>query len=174
MAMDESNRVLTTRTGFRFHVRPARPDDEAGLAEFFRHVTPEDLRFRFLSTIREVSHDRLVAMTQIDHRQTESFVALADDGKSIIATAMLACDAALQKGEVAISIRREDKHRGVGWELLGHICRFAEAKGVKVVESLESRQNREAIDIEREQGFEMGDHPEDPNLVILRKTIGKT
>ena len=39
---------LLTRGGVGIHVRPVRPDDEASLAELFRHVSPEDLRFRFL------------------------------------------------------------------------------------------------------------------------------
>ncbi|MGY6250720.1 N-acetyltransferase family protein [Bosea thiooxidans] len=166
---DDLSQALTTRTGLEFHVRSARPDDEAGLAGFFKHVTPEDLRFRFLATVREVGHDRLSAMTQIDHRQTETFIAFTEDGKTIIATGMLACDVALERGEVAISVRSEYKHKGVGWELLRHLCGFAKTKGVKVVESLEDRQNHEAIEIEREQGFEVDECPDDARLVVLRK-----
>lgn len=171
MMTDDMSRYLNTRAGFRFLVRPARPDDEASLAEFFTHVTPEDLRFRFLTTVKEVGHDRLAAMTQIADRQTESFIAFTDDGKTIIATGMLACDAALERGEIAISIRSEFKHRGVGWELLRHICKFAESKGVKAVESLEDRQNHEAIEIEVDQGFEVNECPEDARLVVLRRTF---
>ncbi len=173
MKTDDWRRDLTTRTGLTFHVRPADPDDEAALAEFFKHVTPEDLRFRFMAGVGEVSHDRLVAMTQVDHRRTENFLAFAEDGKSIIGTAMLACDATLEKGEVAISIRAEYKHRGVGWELLRHIARYAEAKGVNTLESIESRQNHEAIELEREQGFVAETYPHDPTLMLIRKQLRK-
>ena len=55
MTRNDWSRDLTTRTGLTFHVRPVHPDDEAALAEFFRHVTPEDLRFRFLAGVKEVS-----------------------------------------------------------------------------------------------------------------------
>lgn len=171
MTTDDLSRYLSTRAGFRFLVRPAHPDDEAGLAEFFTHVTPEDLRFRFLTTVREVGHDRLAAMTKIEDRQTENFIAFTDDGNTIIAAGTLACDAALEKGEVAISIRSEFKHRGVGWELLRHICKFAESKGVKAVESLEDRQNHEAIEIELDQGFEVNACPDDARLVVLRRAF---
>jgi N-acetylglutamate synthase-like GNAT family acetyltransferase len=171
MKPDDWSRDITTRTGLESHVRPVRPEDEPGLAEFFKHVTPEDLRFRFLSGLREVSHDRLVAMTRVDHRQTENFLAFAEDGKTIIASAMLACDAGLEKGEVAIAIRAEYKHRGLGWELLRHISRYAEAKGVKTLESVESRQNHDAIELEREQGFVAVEHQEDPASVLIRKQL---
>jgi len=171
MKRDDWSRDLTTRTGLVLHVRPVRPDDEAALAKFFEHVTPDDLRFRFLAGVHKVSHDRLVAMTHVDHRQTENFLAFAKDGKTIVATAMLACDDALEKGEVAISVRAEDKHKGVGWELLRHIGRFAEAKGLKTLESVESRENHEAIELEREQGFVAEAYPGDATLVLIRKRL---
>ena len=49
-------------------------------------------RFRFLGGVREVSHERLVAMTRVDHRATEHFLAFAEDSGTIIAAAMVACD----------------------------------------------------------------------------------
>lgn len=174
MKTDDWSRDLTTRTGLTFHVRPVNAEDEAALAEFFKHVTPEDLRFRFLGGIKEVSHDRLVAMTQVDHRQTENFLAFAEDRRSIIATAMLSCDDALEKGEVAISVRVEYKHKGVSWELLRHIANYAASKGVKTLESIESRQNHEAIELEREQGFVAQGHPDDPTLMLIRKQLRRS
>lgn len=171
MSTSDWSRDLTTHTGFTFHVRPARPDDEAALAEFFQHVTPADLRFRFLGGVREVSHERLVAMTHVDHERTENFLAFAEDGRTIIATAMLGCDVTLETGEVAISVHADYKHRGIGWELLRHVADYAEAKGLKTLEAVESRQNHEAIELEREQGFEVERHPDDATLVLIRKRL---
>jgi GNAT superfamily N-acetyltransferase len=160
---------LVTRSGLVVHVRAVRPSDEAALADLFAHVTPEDLHFRFLGGLRQVSHERLVAMTNVDHRQTENFLAFAGDGKTVVATAMLACDAELEKGEVAISVRADYKHKGVAWELLRHVARYAEAKGVKALESIESRENHEAIELEKEQGFVAHAFPDDATLVLIRK-----
>ena len=126
LMMKRWNTDLTTHTGLTFLVRPARPDDEAALHDFFENVTPEDLRFRFLSTVKEVGHDRLVAMTRVDHRQNESFLAFEHENGPIIGAAMLACDEKLDTGEVAVSISRDHKNRGIGWELLGHVTRYAE------------------------------------------------
>ncbi|MCA1408319.1 GNAT family N-acetyltransferase [Ensifer sp. IC3342] len=166
---DDWSTDLVTRTGLVLHVRPVRSDDEAALAEFFTHVTPQDLRFRFLGGMREVSHERLMAMTHVDHRLTENFLACSDGGKTVIATAMLACDASLDKGEVAISVRADYKHKGVAWELLRHVARYAEAKGIRALESIESRENHEAIELEREQGFVAEFHPDDATLMLVRK-----
>ena len=169
--MTNWSRDLTCHTGFIFHVRPARPDDEAALATFFEHVTPEDLRFRFLSSVKAVGHDQLVAMTRVDHRQTENFLAFEHKGGPVIATAMLACDPDLYIGEVAISISADYKNRGMGWELLGHLTRYAQTKGVKRLQSLENRGNRPAIQLEKELGFTSAAYPGDSTLVMLEKTL---
>lgn len=162
---------LLTRGGLVLHVRPVRPEDDVRLAEFFAHLTPQDLRFRFLGGVREVSRERLLSMTQVDHSSTENFLAFSDDSEAIIASAMVACDTTTQRAEVAISVRAEYKHMGVAWEMLRHAARFAEASGAKSLESLESRANHEAIELEREQGFVAVPYADDPTLVLIRKDL---
>lgn len=165
-------RELTTRCHFAFTVRPAAAADEPVLAEFFTHVADDDLRFRFLSGQRTVSHDQLATMLRHD-RQTENFLAFANDG-TLIATAMLACDAALTRGEVAIAIRSDHKGRGVGWELLEHVARYAETSGIKILESMESRENHAAIELERDMGFTVNSCPGDATLVVVRRDLVPT
>lgn len=173
MLAQEWNRELTTQTGFRFTVRAAQPADEAALAEFFTHVTADDIRFRFLTGLKNVGHDRLVAMTAVDHRQTENFLAFVDGGAEIIASAMLACDADLDVGEVAIVIREDFKARGVSWDLLRHVAAFAEAKGLKTLQSIETRDSHAAINMEREMGFVAGPYPGDPTLVLMQRHLSQ-
>lgn len=160
---------IVTRTGLTLHVRSACPQDEAALEEFFAHVSPEDLHFRFLGGMREVSHERLVEMTHVDHRMTENLLAFAQNGKTIVASAMLGFDRSMKRAEVAISVRADYKHKGVAWELLRHAAEFARVKGATTLESIESRQNHEAIELEREQGFVAEQYPDDPTLVLIRK-----
>ena len=168
---DDWSRDLTTRTGHQFHVRPVNERDERALAEFFTHVTPDDLRFRFLNGLNVVGHDRLDAMTQVDHRQTENFLAFAEDGRTVIASAVLACDAAMDTGEVAISIRSDYKNRGISWELLAHVARYAQFKGVETLQSIESYDNHAAIELERDMGFTARTYPGDPTLVVVERKL---
>lgn len=165
------NRDLQTRTGFRFHVRSVNPGDVAVLAEFFTHVTPDDLRFRFLSSINVVSHGQLSALVNVDHRTKENFLAVDSDGITIFATAMLACDPALTVGEVAISIRPDFKGRGVSWELLEHVAHFAEALGVGTLQSIESSANHAAIELEGEMGFIARPYPGDATLMLVERKL---
>ena len=90
---------LTSRTGYRFHVRPISPTDAVDLGSFFTHVSPDDLRFRFLSAVRIVPHQELVALSTMDHRRTENFLAVDPDTGVIIASAMIAADAMAEARE---------------------------------------------------------------------------
>ncbi|TPI46905.1 GNAT family N-acetyltransferase [Mesorhizobium sp. B2-9-1] len=165
--------TLATHSGFRFEVRRARPDDEPLVAEFFTHVTPEDMRFRFLGAVREVSHERLVAMTRSDDAHIHNFLAFSTDG-ILVAVATLAADPADRRGEVAICIREDRKHLGVGWEFLGYIAHYADDHGIETIESIESRENRAAIELEREKGFTVATDPDDPTLVLVQRKLGAT
>jgi L-amino acid N-acyltransferase YncA len=169
--MDDWNRNLTTRTGFRLHVRPARPADLGTVAEFFTHVTHQDLRFRFLTGLNVVGERQIAALTHVDHRQSEDFLAFTEDGSTMIATAMLACDATMERGEVAIAIHKDFKNRGLGWTLLDHIARYAQAKGVRTLQSIESRDNHMAIAVERDMGFTVASDPDDPSTVIVTRDL---
>ena len=169
--MDDQSHALATRTGFQFHVRPVRPADEDIIAEFFTHVTRDDLRFRYLTGLNEIGHARVAALANVDHKADENFLAFADDGGTMVATAMLACEPDLDKAEVAIVVHKDFKEKGIGWELLAYVARFAEAKGVKTLQSIESRSNHAAIELERDMGFTASAYPGDPSLVLVTREI---
>lgn len=168
---DGWSRELTTRSGYVFRVRPADAGDEAGLSEFFTHVTRDDLRFRFLSAIKEVGQDQIERMTHIDHHGTENFLAFDGLHGTMVATGMLAADPALETAEVAIAIHKDFKHRGIGWTLLEHVTCFARSRGIKIIESMESRDNHQAIGLEREMGFSLLPCSGDPTSVIVRRSV---
>ena len=169
--LDQADTTLTARTGFEFEVRPAHPSDEPALAEFFTHVEKDDLRFRFLSGLSTVGHHLLAMMTDVDHERTENILAFDADGKTIIASAMLATDADGKRAEVAMAIREDYKLKGISWTLLEHITHIAKAKGIKTLESIEARDHHEAIEMEREMGFKAFALPGDATLMVLRADL---
>ncbi|MFN5129355.1 MAG: GNAT family N-acetyltransferase [Sphingomonadaceae bacterium] len=157
---------LITRTGFEFAVRPVVPFDEPTLADLFSHVDKDDIRFRFLSP-RKPGHEMFKELIDVDHDRKESYLAIAPDGKTIIANAMVAADAANECAEVAIAMHRDYKGKGVGWALLKYIVEQEKRKGVKKLQSIESRENHEAIELEREMGFRASSCPGDASLMRL-------
>lgn len=170
MSIDDTEDDLTTHTGFRFHVRRATPKDEAVVERFFDHVTPEDIRFRFLSGMTTVSHEKLRVMTASDDPEVVNFLAFSPN-ETLLAVAMLARCEDEKRGEVALSIHQDYKHQGLSWEILAHICRYADRHGFETVESMESRANHSAIELERHMGFRGIDNPDDPTVVVLRRDL---
>lgn len=162
---------LKTRSGVKITVRPTNDDDDSILDDLFHRIRPEDLRFRFLTGIKEVSSKRIHDMTHVDHRATESYIAFVDSDSKAVATAMLASDAKGERGEVAISVRADYRGKGIGWTLLSFVAQQAATRGLKVIQSMETLENHDAISLEREMGFKAEPHSEDPGLVLLSKVL---
>lgn len=159
--------TLRTRSGQELLVRPAEPSDEAVLAAFFDAVSDEDRRFRFLSAVQHVGRDQLEHMTHGDHEHSENFLAFDPAGGALLASAMLAADAAMEVAEVAISIRADHRGQGIGWSLLEYVAGQARSRGIKCLQCIESRENHAAIELEREMGFTAAPFEGDPTLIVL-------
>jgi acetyltransferase len=160
---------LVTRDGTAITVRPACDEDAAALEAFFDAVNDDDRRFRFLTAVRHVGPGQIGCLTQVDHWRTESFVAFDKASGMLVASAMLACDAPMDTGEVAISIHRDWRGHGLGWTLLDMLAQEAQRRGLRRVISIEDRDNRAAIELEREKGFEAHGIDGDAHLVLLEK-----
>jgi len=163
-------RALTTRTGAVMQVRPARPDDAPLLSDFFARLTPEDLRLRFLGPVLRLDDQRLSMMAAVDYRRTMTFLAF-DTGGDLVATAMLASGADPERAEVAVSVRSDLKGLGLGWTLLEHTMAYARERGVRVVQSLESADNVEALQVEDDMGFSVRVSPDDVGLRVVERRL---
>src|SRR3546814_7250652 len=108
---------VVTRSGLSLSLRPVTRDDGPLLRDFFDKVTPEDLRFRFLTAMLRVSDDQIASMIDVDHKQTEAFLAFVDDG-ALVGSAMIAIEPAGERAEVSIAVRENGRTKGVGWPLL--------------------------------------------------------
>jgi len=89
----------------------------------------------------------------------------------LIGSALLACDAAMDTAEIAVSVCSDYRGKGVGWALLDFVSREAERRGVRRAIAIEARENHAAIELEREKGFAPEAFDGDPTLVVLAKTF---
>jgi N-acetylglutamate synthase-like GNAT family acetyltransferase len=158
---------LTTRSGFEFHVRPVESSDREALAEFFTHVSKDDLRFRFLSAVPEVRGSLLDDLVNVDHDHKEDYLAFDIDDKTIIASAMVGASADKSEAEVALAVRSDYKHRGMSWTFLKYVIEQARQNGIRKLQSIESRENHAAIELEKEMGFSARSYPGDATLMLL-------
>lgn len=164
---------LESRTGFRFHVRPAEDSDDAAMAEFFEHVSKDDLRFRFLSAIQHVTPKQIEQMTHVDHEQTEDYLVSEIGGTRIIASAMIAADKNFEVAEVAFTVHEDFKGKGIETVLLEYVSNRARARGIKKLQAIESRENHCTIDLEKRMGFKARGIEGEPMLVLLEADLDK-
>jgi len=160
---------LLTRSGIAVTLRPAAPSDRPLLEDFFRHVSADDLRFRFLTTIRRVDDARIAELCTTPTRDAITF--LAFDRTMLIAVATLAGAPDHGHAEVALTTRPEWKHQGVSWTLLEHLVRFARAQGYRELISIEKADNAGALGVERDMGFRLSLVDGDPGEVLARKLL---
>lgn len=163
--------TLETRGGLKLNVRSAAQDDEPELIRFLNQASPEDLRFRFLSTVGKVGRSLVRPMVDVDHERTENLLAFDADDGSLVATAMIAAGEQLEDAEVAVMVRPDVKGRGAGWSMLAHSCDYARQRGFRRLHSVEMGDNRSAIALEKEMGFVASPCPGDATLTLVSKDL---
>ncbi len=172
--ISEWSATLETLGGVRLKVRPASPDDAATVRAFFAELTPDDLRFRFLSPMPRPCESLYDLLVNVDHVRTEDFLVFAEENgrDRMVASAMLSCDADTKTAEVAISVHPAWRNKGIGWTLLDFVARDAEQRGMEVLQSIECHDNRGALDVEKDLGFHVDFYPGDPTLNLVSKRLG--
>jgi L-amino acid N-acyltransferase YncA len=166
----DDTETLVTRTGFRFFLRPVTQHDTPTLEELFRQVSAEDLRFRFLTGERDTSEQRFAQLMSDPDARVTSFLAF-DERREVIASATLRGDAAARECEVAIMIRAASKGRGIGWTLLDYLVGYAGNAGYSTVVSIEDRENRESLMLQRQMGFTTEPVADEPTLVRVKRRL---
>jgi acetyltransferase len=143
-------------------VRPLRPSDRAAYWRFLCRLDPEDVRMRMGRLVRA---DRLLCdrLLHFDRRREEAFVALNACGAGLgVGRIVLDAD-----GEIAVIVRSDMKHRGIGEALLERLVRFARAKGLAEICGYVMHENRAMLSLARKHGGRFVDAPLS-SLVELR------
>ena len=163
------SRHVATQDGLRIWLRPIRPEDEPALRAMFRHLDPEDVRLRFFSPLKELSHRFAARLTQIDYDREMALVATDPaDEATIWGVVRLSTDPDRIEGEYAVLVRSDLKGRGLGYLLMRAIIDHARAQGVGAVVGDVLAENEAMLDLCRGLGFTVGRSPEDPQIRRVR------
>lgn len=164
---NEWEQTLEYGEGQRTFVRPIRPEDEALLQEFFKHVTAQDSRLRFFNVVRNPEHSFLARLTQLDYARAMAFAAL-DDENRLLGVVRLHADANYETGEYAILVRSDLKGKGLGWKLMELIIRYAKAEGLKTIVGEVLTENTTMLAMCERLGFEVKRSEDQNDLMIVR------
>lgn len=167
----EWERHTELKDGRSVLMRPIRPEDEGLYHDFFKEVTPEDLRLRFFAPIKDFSHAFLAKLTQLDYERAIAFAAIESDTGRLLGVVRLHADPDHISGEYAILLRSNLKGQGLGWKLMKLMIEWAKADGLSAVKGEILRENRTMISMCEALGFSVKSSPDDESIAVVTLPI---
>ena len=159
-----------TPDGERLIVRPIRPEDADGHGAFFSRLSPQDIRYRFFSAMRELSPEQMARLTQIDYDREMAFIALRETTGETVGVARLVCEDARQ-GEFAVIVQGDMKGKGLASCLMRRLIDWARSRGLSAVVGQVLADNAPMLAFVRHLGFSVKRMPEEPDVVEARLTL---
>jgi acetyltransferase len=159
------------RDGTALHLRPVRPEDEPALIANVQRMSPEDLRLRFFTPMKGMSHELASRLSQIDYDREVAIVALPPDEREIWGVARYHTDPDNIRAEYAVAVRSDLKGRGLGWLLMTRLIEVASARGLKELIGTVLRENDPMLSMCRKLGFAVSDLPQEPEAVRVTKPL---
>jgi acetyltransferase len=156
--------------GERLVVRPIRPEDAEQHGAFFSRLSPQDIRFRFFTAMREMSPEQMARLTQIDYDREMAFLAVREATGETVGVARLVCEDE-RSGEFAIIVQQDMKGRGVASHLMRRLIAWARARGVSNVVGQVLADNVPMLAFVRHLGFTVRRMPEEPDVMEARLTL---
>jgi RimJ/RimL family protein N-acetyltransferase len=160
--------------GTRVLARPLRPGDAALYPDFVAHVTAEDSRLRFFTTIRELSAERIAELTQLDYARAMAFIAIAEASEEMLGVVRLHLDPDRQGGEFAVIVRSAMKGHGLGWLLMRRMIDYAKAIGLRRVHGQVMAENTTMLRMCSELGFHIADDPDSKDIKVVTLELGES
>jgi acetyltransferase len=157
--------------GTVIRLRSVRPEDERLLQDLAAHMTPEDMRFRFLAAMRGLSHELAARLSHIDHDRDVALLAVAEGADEVLGVARFAADPATGATEFAIAVRSDGKRHGLGHLMMARLIQLARQRGIDELVGEVLPENAAMLQLCREFGFTIGIDPGDPKLRRVSKTL---
>ncbi|MBN8872389.1 MAG: bifunctional acetate--CoA ligase family protein/GNAT family N-acetyltransferase [Rhodospirillales bacterium] len=157
--------------GERFTIRPIRPEDAEQHGAFFKRLSPEDIRYRFFSAIRELSAEQMARLTQVDYDREMAFVAIHEATGDTVGISRLVCELDQRTGEFAVIVQADMKGRGLARHLMRRLIAWATAHGLSEVVGQVLADNAPMLAFVRHLGFTVRRMPEDPEVMEARLSL---
>ena len=122
----------TTKIGIKLKMRPVKISDEELLKDFFYSLSDQSMYRRFISTRKDMPHERLQDMVVIDY--TKEMVILAvieqNERETVAGVGQYGIQEYQHSAEVAFAVRDDFQYKGIGQELLKYLTQLAKRDGL--------------------------------------------
>ncbi len=122
----------TTKTGMQVLFRPVKISDEPLLKDFFYSLSDDSTYRRFISTRKDMPHERLQEFVVIDYTNEMVVLATVMDGKKeiVVGVGQYGINEATHTAEVAFIVKDDHQDQGIGHELLSYLTFLAKKQGL--------------------------------------------
>jgi acetyltransferase len=154
-------------------IRPIRPEDAAAHADFFKRLTPEDIRYRFFSALRELSAEQMSRLTHIDYEREMAFIAVRETTGETVGVSRLVREMNGGEGEFAVVVQPDMKGRGLARHLMERLIEWARDQGIGEVVGQVLSDNAPMLAFVRRLGFRVRRTPGEEDVVEARLSLIK-
>lgn len=148
---------ITTKTGMRIFIRPVKISDETLLKDFFYSLSDRSIERRFISSRKDMPHERLQDFVIIDYTQELVLVVVKGDEENqyIAAVGQYGIDESTHTAEVAFAVRDDQQNNGIGFELLKYLTYLAKRQGLLGFTADVLVENRPMLHVFEKGGFDI-------------------
>lgn len=155
-----------TKAGITVHVRPMTAEDAPYLVDLFEHMGTDSRYNRFMQAVDNVDIDRVWVEAEHIAKQTNGkncgLVAFADlpDRNSTPVGAARYVRISSQQAEIAVSVRDDMQHMGIGTHLLRLLIQVAAEQGIEQLVGTVQNNNTPMWSMLKKLGHRMERQPE--------------
>ncbi|MGZ4826449.1 MAG: bifunctional acetate--CoA ligase family protein/GNAT family N-acetyltransferase [Terriglobales bacterium] len=166
----------TMKDDTRVIIRPIRPEDEPLMINFHSRLSDRSVYLRYFQPLKltqRTAHERLTRICFIDYDREMALVTelrRPDGTCEILAVGRLSKLHGSEEAEIAVLVRDEYQHKGLGTELVSRLMQIAQDEKLKYVTSTMLGVNREMRAICKRLNFQLSFDMED-DLVNARATL---
>jgi acetyltransferase len=148
-----------------FKIRPIKAEDEVCLADFYRKLSSDTLRFRFFNSRQNFEHKELARFSQIDYDREMEFVAF--NSKMIAGVVRSWIDPDSITAEFSILVGDDQTGQQLGFILMQKMIEYlAEQRGVLQLIGSVLSNNRAMLKLARRLGFSEKENQKEGFIVI--------
>ncbi|HET9697148.1 MAG TPA: bifunctional acetate--CoA ligase family protein/GNAT family N-acetyltransferase [Terriglobales bacterium] len=143
-----------TKKGSEVLIRPIRPEDEPLMTDFHQRLSDRTVYMRYFQPLKltqRTAHERLTRICFIDYDREMALV--AEHNGEIVAVGRLSKIHGKSEAEVAVLVRDDHQHQGIGTELVRRLMLIAKEEKLQYVHSTMLGINREMRAICNRLGF---------------------
>jgi acetyltransferase len=156
----------------KFTLRPIRPEDADAHAAMLARVSPEDMRYRFFSPMKNLPTEQITRLCDVDYTREMAFIAKHDEsGQTYGVSRLVRNDTDGKSAEFAVLVAPEAKSLGLGTVLMRAIIDWGRAKGTEEITGQILADNAPMLAFIKRLGFVLSRMPDEPDILEAKLIV---